>query len=238
MQEIIDSYSAFFSWDSFYGIISTPSNWGIIFVLIVLEGLLSADNALVLATMVGGLKDAKQKKLAIFAGIWGAYIFRFFIIGFGVYLIKFWWIKFLGALYLMWLAVKNLLLNRTSRDYSTNKVKFSSFWLVVLQIEMMDIAFSIDSVSVAFGISEDVWILFLGAIFGILMMRGVAEIFINLIEKYKELDTAAYILIGIISIKMMLSIFGMHIPELIFFTFIIIVFGLVFLLHYFTKRNI
>ena len=85
IQQIISSYSDFFSWDMFIKIVTTPSNWGIIFSLIVLEGLLSADNALVLATMVSDLEDEKQRKLAIFAGMWGAYLFRFLIIGFGVY---------------------------------------------------------------------------------------------------------------------------------------------------------
>jgi YkoY family integral membrane protein len=236
MQQIINSYSEFFSWDMFIQIITTPSNLGIIFSLIILEGLLSADNALVLATMVSDLKDEKKRKLAIFAGMWGAYIFRFLIIGFGVYLIGFWWIKVLGAAYLMWLSLSHLLLNKNN-EKNKSKKGTDSFWLVVLQVEMMDIAFSIDSVSAAFGISEDVWVLFLGAIFGILMMRGVAEIFVNLLEKYPELDKTAYILIAIISIKMLISVFGIHIPELVFFILVLAAFALTFILHHINDKR-
>ncbi len=237
IQQIISSYSDFFSWDMFIKIVTTPSNWGIIFSLIVLEGLLSADNALVLATMVSDLEDEKQRKLAIFAGMWGAYLFRFLIIGFGVYLIHFWWIKVLGAIYLMWLSIKHLL-SKDNKNNNELKKGSKSFWLTVLQVEMMDIAFSVDSVSAAFGISEDVWVLFLGAIFGILMMRGVAEIFVNLLEKFEELSTAAYVLIAIISVKMMISVFGIHTSELVFFGIIIAVFSATFLLHHIKQKRL
>lgn len=237
IQQIISSYSEFFSWDMFVEIISSPSNWGIIFSLIILEGLLSADNALVLATMVSDLKDERQRRLAIFAGMWGAYLFRFLIIGIGVYLIHFWWIKALGAIYLMWLSLNHLLLKNNGKSNKGAKKGSQSFWLTVLQVEMMDIAFSVDSVSAAFGLSEDVWVLFLGAIFGILMMRGVAEIFVTLLEKYEELNTTAYVLIAIIGLKMMASVFGVHVPEYLFFLIIIVVFSGTFILHHHKKRK-
>ncbi len=237
IQQIISSYSEFFSWDMFTQIVTTPSNWGIILSLVLLEGLLSADNALVLATMVSDLEDEKQRKLAIFAGMWGAYIFRFIVIGIGVYLIHFWWIKVLGAVYLMWLSM-NHLLSKDNKSKNGHKRGSKSFWLTVLQVEMMDIAFSVDSVSAAFGISEDVWVLFLGAIFGILMMRGVAEIFVNLLEKFEELNTTAYVLIAIISVKMMISVFGIHIPEIVFFGVIVVVFSATFIVHHIKQKKI
>ncbi len=236
LQEIINSYTQFFSWDIFHQIITTPSNWGVILSLMFLEGLLSADNALVLATIVSNLRTDRERKLAIFAGMWGAYIFRFLIIGFGVYLIHFWWIKLLGALYLIWLSTKHFFL--TDSEQSETKTGSKSFWMTVLQVEMMDIAFSIDSVSAAFGISEQVWVLFLGAIFGILMMRGVAQIFVKLLEKYAELKTTAYVLIGIIGVKMMASVFGIHLPEGLFFSILALVFLSTFAIHYFKTRNV
>lgn len=235
LQEIINSYSQFFSWDMFYQIITTPANWGVILSLVFLEGLLSADNALVLATIVSNLKTERDRKLAIFAGMWGAYFFRFLVIGFGVYLIHFWWIKVLGALYLVWLSLKHFFFSDNEEE---TKAGSKSFWMTVLQVEMMDIAFSIDSVSAAFGISEKVWVLFLGAIFGILMMRGVAQIFVKLLEKFAEFKTTAYVLIAIIGIKMMASVFGVHVPEGVFFTILIMVFLGTFAVHYIKTRNI
>jgi YkoY family integral membrane protein len=218
------------------GIITSPENWGIILTLILLEGLLSSDNALVLATLVSNLKTEKERKSAIFAGIWGAYFFRFLVIGFGVYLIKFWWIKAAGALYLIWMSMEYFFFSKKSKDESKQGSK--SFWMTVLQVEMMDIAFSIDSISAAFGLSEKVWVLFLGAIFGILMMRGVAEIFVKLLAKIPEFETTAYVLISLIGTKMMASVFGFHLPEWAFFSGLITVLISTFIVHKYKSKKV
>ena len=102
---IIDTYAAFFDWGMWVQVLSDPVSWGLIGTLIILEGLLSADNALVLAVMVKHLPE-KQRKKALFYGLLGAYVFRFIAIGVGVFLIKLWWVKVLGAAYLAWLAIK------------------------------------------------------------------------------------------------------------------------------------
>jgi YkoY family integral membrane protein len=230
IEGIISSYSQFFSWNNMVNILSNPANWGIIFSLVILEGLLSADNALVLATMVSHLKG-RQQKLALFAGMWGAYFFRFLVIGFGVYIIHMWWVKALGALYLLWMSAKYFLSKDKEEEEKTDKDSWS-FWRTVVQVELMDIAFSVDSVSAAFGVSEQVWVLFLGAIFGILMMRGIAQVFVRLISKYPEFETTAFILIGIIGAKMMASVFGIHFSEWFFFVVLIATFLATFAYHH------
>ena len=234
-QGLAASYGAFFSLDALISVITNPVSLGIIGTLILLEGLLSADNALVLAVMVRSLPKNQQRK-ALFYGIWGAYIFRFIAIGVGVYLVKITWVKILGAIYLLWLPIKYFRDKYSSSgeehdDVKVNKVA-KSFWGVVLQVELMDIAFSIDSVLAAFGLSEQLWVLFTGAIFGILMMRGVAQIFIKLIEKYPELESTAYILIALIGIKMMASAFGYQVAHWVFFALLGIVFLGTFALHH------
>lgn len=238
-QGLAASYGAFFSLDAFISVITDPVSLGIIGTLILLEGLLSADNALVLAVMVRSLPKHQQRR-ALFYGIWGAYIFRFIAIGIGVYLVKITWVKILGAIYLLWLPIKYFYAKYTSPgeghdDVHVNKVA-KSFWGVVLQVELMDIAFSIDSVLAAFGLSEQLWVLFTGAIFGILMMRGVAQIFMKFIEKYPELESAAYILIALIGTKMMASAFGFHVAHWVFFALLGIVFFGTFALHHLRAR--
>jgi predicted tellurium resistance membrane protein TerC len=76
---------------------------GVIFNLIVIESLLSVDNAAVLATMVMDL-EPKQRNRALRYGIWGAYVFRGLAMIFAGFLIGFWWLKPLGGMYLLWLA--------------------------------------------------------------------------------------------------------------------------------------
>ncbi|MFC5469375.1 TerC family protein [Cohnella suwonensis] len=223
-------------------LLAEPSTWGIIGTLVILEGLLSADNALVLAVMVRHLPKDQQKK-ALFYGIIGAYIFRFLAIGIGTYLVKITWIKVAGGLYLLWIALSNLFhlefalakvgglkmlpyIRRKGGEEEEGEVENKSFgfWRTVIAVEAMDIAFSIDSVLAAFGVSEEVWVLFLGGILGVLMMRGVAQVFLKLIEKFPELEKAAFILIVVIGGKMIAGAFHYELPHVVFFPVLIAIF--------------
>lgn len=221
-RSIGENYGHFFSWSDVVSTLSDPVSWGIIGSLILLEGLLSADNALVLAVMVRHLPKEQQRK-ALFYGIIGAYIFRFLAIGLGTYLVKFTLVKVLGALYLFYIAYKGLF--KGGEEDGEVKNKGASFWKTVLMVELMDIAFSIDSVVAAFGLSEEVWVLFLGGILGVLMMRGVAQVFLKLIAKYPELEQTAFLLIALIAGKMLAGAFGFELPHVIFFAILIAVFA-------------
>jgi integral membrane protein, YkoY family len=223
LDKIGESYGHFFSWSDIAATFSDPASWGIILSLVLLEGLLSADNALVLAVMVRHLPKDQQKK-ALFYGLLGAYVFRFLAIGFGTYLVKFTLVKVLGAAYLAFIAYKGLFKGHQDEDGEV-KSKNYGFWKTVLMVELMDIAFSIDSVIAAFGVSNEVWVLFLGGILGVLMMRGVAQVFLKLIERFPELEKAAFVLIAVIAIKMLLGAFGVHISHYLFFAAMFLVFG-------------
>jgi YkoY family integral membrane protein len=237
INSFIANFSSFFNWSNIVATLSDPVNWGIIGTLIILEGLLSADNALVLAVMVRHLPKEQQKK-ALFYGIVGAYVFRFLAIGIGTFLVKITWVKVLGGVYLLWIALSNLFdleikLYKGFLPYIGKKAdneedevenKGHGFWRTVLAVELMDIAFSIDSVLAAFGVSEKVWVLFLGGILGVLMMRGVAQVFLKLIERFPELEKAAFILIIIIGVKMIIAAYGIEVSHVLFFSLLIAVF--------------
>ncbi|EEM07066.1 Uncharacterized membrane protein yceF [Bacillus pseudomycoides] len=221
-------------------VLQDPVSWGLIGTLVVLEGLLSADNALVLAVMVKHLPEEKRKK-ALFYGLIGAYAFRFIAIGIGMFLIKLWWVKVLGALYLAWLSIKYFIdkrkENSEEEEHGLNQNSilfriFGVFWGTVVMVELMDIAFSVDSVLAAFGVSNEVWILLLGGMLGILMMRGIAGVFLRLLERIPELESTAYILILIIAAKMLLSVIHIEVPHWLFFMILVIAFGATFILHY------
>ncbi|OOM16130.1 TerC family protein [Clostridium saccharobutylicum] len=234
VHSIINNYSQFFSLSSFEGIF-TVSGISTILLLVLLEGLLSADNALVLAMMVKHLPEKQQKK-ALMYGIWGAYIFRFLVIGIGTYLIKFTWIKAIGALYLLYMAYKGLF-GESEEDLDISKVVKKGLWATVASVELMDIVFSIDSVTAALALSDKMWVLFLGAIFGILMMRGVAQVFVVLIEKVPELEKTAYILIALIGLKLGVTLVGIEVPDLLFFSVLIIIFLGTFVVSKFNKKE-
>ncbi|MDQ0878378.1 YkoY family integral membrane protein [Paenibacillus sp. V4I3] len=234
-QSFINNFLNFFDWEVLSTTLSDPVNWGIIGTLVILEGLLSADNALVLAVMVKHLPKEQQKK-ALFYGLLGAYVFRFIAIGVGTFLVQITWIKVLGGAYLLWIAISNLFFKKKEEEGEVQN-KGLSFWRTVLAVEVMDIAFSVDSVLAAFGVSDQVWVLFLGGIIGVLMMRGVAQIFLKLIDKIPELEKAAFILIIIIGLKMIAGAFGVHISHVLFFSTLIVIFGGTIVLSLLRKKD-
>ena len=229
---VISNYSQFFSLTNIQNTLSNPVNIGIIFSLIILEGLLSSDNALVLAILVRHLPERQQKK-ALFYGIGGAYFFRFLAIGLGTYLIKIWWIKVFGGLYLLYLVgkfAKDKLSECNKDDESCGIHK--GLLATIITVELMDISFSVDSITAAFGVSEKIWVLFLGGILGITMMRSIAKLFVSLINKISELETTAYILITIVGFKMIVSTAGYILPDIILFGLLISIFVGTIIYHY------
>lgn len=244
LNEILATYASFFDWEMWGKVLTDPVAWGYIGTLVILEGLLSADNALVLAVMVKHLPPNQRKK-ALTYGLFGAYLFRFVFIGLGMLLIKFWWIKVLGAAYLAWLVIKHFWLGEKDDDGEGAGVKkegwlvrtFGVFWGTVISVELMDIAFSADSILAAFAVSEQVWVLLIGGMLGILMMRTVAKFFLVLIDKIPELENTAFILIAIIAAKMFASVLGFHLHHLVFFGILILAFAATFVVHNMNKKK-
>lgn len=186
--------------------------------LVLIEGLLSVDNAAVLATMVMDL-EADERKKALRYGILGAYIFRGIALIFASTLIGIWWLKLLGGLYLLYLFIGWLLKKRKTHPKEDIKDKkqhwfyrftsraIGNFWSTVILVELMDIAFSIDNVFAAVAFTDNLILVCTGVFIGILAMRFVAQAFVKLMEKYTFLEASAYVVIGILGIKLSLSVY-------------------------------
>src|SRR3954462_7862886 len=98
------------------------SSLGVVLNLILIESLLSVDNAAVLATMVLDLpKDQRPKALRY--GILGAYLFRGLSLLFASILISIWWVKPLGGLYLLWLALRYFFKKKRSVETPRDEVR-------------------------------------------------------------------------------------------------------------------
>jgi YkoY family integral membrane protein len=171
----------------------------VVLFLCFLEGILSLDNALVLAILVRPLPEAQRKKALIY-GMAGAFIFRAVALLFITQLMTIPWIKIVGGGYLILLAGKHFLGN--AQEDQTPEPVARSFWGTVLMVELMDIVFSIDSILTAVSISSVYWIIVLGGIMGIIMMRIAAGIFVKLLEKFPNLEMSAYLLIGLVGTKL------------------------------------
>lgn len=179
------------------------ADFGTIGFLILLEALLSADNALILAIIVRHLPKHQQKK-ELFYGLAGAFVLRLGAILIAVQIISFWWLQAVGAAYLLYLPFKHFL-HQVNASRKT-KVRKAGFWMTVAQAELTDIAFAVDSVLVAVAIEhrkDKVWVVYLGAICGVVLLRFAANMFLKLLEKYPFLDHVAYILVGWAGVKLL-----------------------------------
>lgn len=171
--------------------------------LVLLEGLLSADNALVLAVLVRHL-PAQQRKKALRYGILGAFVFRLLALLLVTWLIHAWYFRVLGAGYLIFISVRHFWAIHKSLKSEEKAIKKMGFWKTVLVVELTDIAFSIDSILAAVALSNKLWIIYLGGILGIIAMRLVAGGFLKLLDRFPGLENGAYLLVGWIGIKLAL----------------------------------
>jgi YkoY family integral membrane protein len=206
-------------------IISHPgTSLAIIGNLIIIESLLSVDNAAVLATMVMDLPKEQRDK-ALKYGIWGAYFFRGLAMIFASVLIKIWWLKPLGGLYLLYLVFDWWKSKQTVSEeddtidkesnwlYKLTVGSLGPFWATVCLVELMDMAFSIDNVFAAVAFTPNIILICAGVFIGILAMRFIAQWFVTLMEKYRFLETAAFIVIAILGLKLVLSLYEHFYPE-------------------------
>ncbi len=187
----------------------------IILNLIIIESLLSIDNAAVLATMVMDLPD-RQRARALRIGILFAYIFRGLCLLFASYLIKVIWLKFVGAIYLLYLCFHYFTKATPSHEVTIEKNNtklflflkryLGTFWSTVAMIEMMDLVFSLDNVFAAVVYAKDnIYLIWIGVFIGILTMRMVATLFVKLMHRFPLLNSAAFIVIGLLGFKLLLS---------------------------------
>lgn len=232
--QLIKLYQPFFDANNWAHVLTSGQDWMMILTLILMECLLSVDNAVVLAAQTQVLPTKDEQRKSLVYGLWGAYLFRFIVIGIGTYLINFWEIKLLGGLYLLYLVYKYFYDLRhpaqvakkeaakkeahKKKNPKTRKHHLSLFWRTVISIESMDIVFSIDSVLAALAMSNNPVVVLVGGMIGILCMRGVAEVIIKLMEIIPELQTMAYVLITIIAVKLLVSLppLNFKLPDAIF----------------------
>jgi YkoY family integral membrane protein len=178
-------------------------------LLVVLEGLLSADNALVLAVMILGLPRPDQKK-ALRYGLVGAFAFRILATLLAAYLIRLGWVKLLGGLYLLHLSYKHFFLSGTAEERSRPKparpwLGLSPLWATVVKVELVNIAFSVDSILVAVAMSPKLWVVLAGGLLGIVAMRVVIGQLLALVRRYPTLVDGAFVIIAWVGTKLLLE---------------------------------
>lgn len=206
----------------------------IVGALVVLEGLLSADNALVMAVMVLSLPRHQHHK-ALRYGLVGAFAFRIAATLLAALLIRVAFVKLGGGLYLLYLTAAHFRSRATTEQRGAPppaKAGFglSPFWATVVRVELVNLAFSIDSILVAVAMSPKVWVVLTGGLLGIVAMRIVAGQLIELIRRYPALVDGAFVIIAWIGVKLLLDWahtmhwIGWEIPQVVSVGVIIVVF--------------
>jgi YkoY family integral membrane protein len=208
-------------------------------LLVLLEGLLSADNAMVLAVLVLGLPK-KDQKHALQYGIVGAFVFRAIATLLAAYLIALGWVKLAGAAYLLYLSVHHFTQHggeeaRRTPPKAKPMFGLSAFWTTVVKVELTDIIFAIDSILVAVAMSQKLWVILTGGILGIIAMRLVIGQLLAVVERYPALVDGAFIIIAWVGIKLFVEYLhtshyiAFEIPKWFSLGLIVIIFGLSFL---------
>jgi len=216
-----------------------PSDLVTIGLLIVLEGLLSADNAMVLAILVLGLPRHQQQK-ALRYGILGAFAFRITATLFAAYMIRLAWVKLVGGLYLLWLPYQHFFRGGDAQERRAAKpatpwLGLTAFWATVARVELTDIVFAIDSILVAVAMSNKLWVIITGGVLGIIAMRLVIGQLLVIVRRYPALVDGAFIIIAWVGIKLLveylhsLHLIAFEIPKWLSLGLIVVIFVAAFL---------
>jgi YkoY family integral membrane protein len=163
----------------------------------------------VLAILVMGL-PRDQQPLALRYGMFGAFFFRAVAVLLAAYLMQVVWVKLAGGGYLLYLAYAHFFRQQEGHDRNAPPPALpafglSAFWATVVRVELVDIAFSVDSILVAVALSPKLWVVVTGGILGIVTMRLVAGQLIRIIRQYPAIVDGAFVIIAWIGIKLLME---------------------------------
>ncbi len=205
----------------------------ILLVLIVLEAVLSADNAIALAAIAKSVKDPQSQRQVLNLGLIGAYILRIALIFAATWVIKYWQFELLGALYLLWLVFNYF--SSSEADKEQRSLGLKSVWQVIPTIAITDLAFSLDSVTSAIAITEDTWLIIAGGTIGIVILRFLAGLFIRWLQEYTYLEDAGFITVGFVGLRLLLKV---GLPDYLIPEWVTIVVVAVFFTWGFSKKEL
>ena len=194
--------------DQTFSLIDIPS----LLTLILIEGILSLDNAVVIAAIAYKLPLYLRKK-ALFIGIASAFFLRALGILAAAYMIQLFWVQLLGGSYLMYLSVKNVC--QRDKNHKSKPKHIKNFWIAVFMIEITDFLFAIDSILAGLAITGTVfqppklppkmWLIYLGGMIGLILMRFAANLLTKLIKKFSRLELSAHLIVGWVGLKLLLE---------------------------------
>ncbi|NEQ24168.1 MAG: TerC family protein [Microcoleus sp. SIO2G3] len=183
----------------------------VLLILVALEAVLSADNAIALAAIAQGLEDSKLQNRALNFGLVAAYILRITLILTATWVVQYWQFELLGAAYLLWLVFQHFS-SEEDEENQHHGPRFTSLWQAIPLIAVTDLAFSLDSVTTAIAISDKTWLVITGGTIGVVTLRFMAGLFIRWLKEYAHLEDAGYITVGFVGLRLLVRAIK---PELV-----------------------
>nr|WP_115093855.1 DUF475 domain-containing protein [Synechococcus sp. UW106] len=188
--------------------------WGEIFallpVLVLLEVILSADNAVALAAIARSSRQPEQERLALNLGIGMALVLRIALIVVAQWVLQNTWVQLFAAAYLVWLVVDHF---KSRSDDSASALDADGsdrsqrpFFKTVLLLAFTDLAFSIDSVAAAVAISDQILLISAGAFIGIVALRFTSALFIRWLDLYPRLETAGFLAVAFVAFRLIVHV--------------------------------
>ena len=194
-------------------------------VLIALEAVLSADNAIALAAIAQGLEGSKLQRRALNVGLIVAFVLRVALILTATWVLRFWQFEVMGAAYLLWLVFQHFT-SEEDPDHHHHGPRFASIWQAIPIIALTDLAFSLDSVTTAIALSRETWLVITGGLIGIIALRFMAGLFIRWLDEFEHLEDAGFVTVAFVGLRLLLRVIdpGLVPPEWVMVSLIAIVF--------------
>jgi YkoY family integral membrane protein len=193
---------------------------------VALEAVLSADNAIALAAISRRLHDRARQEMALNLGLLLALVFRIVLIVAARWVLNFWPLELAASAYLLWLCGRHLQLLLQGREEGLastpgdngevlpvahgsggdGALVTASLGSVVATLALTDLAFSLDSVAAAVAVSDRLELVIAGGVIGVIALRLTAELFIRWLERYRHLETAGYLAVGLVGLRLLLRL--------------------------------
>ncbi|YCJ93471.1 MAG: TerC family protein [Candidatus Karelsulcia muelleri] len=174
--------------------------------IVLIEALLSIDNATILTTLVKNI-NKKDIKKALNYGLFGAYFFRIISLIFAAVIINMWWLKLIGGLYLIYLGINHFLKTQKEENNFFKINFFYKIWVTILYVELIDFLFSIDNIFAGISYSNNPLLIFLGVFISLFLLRISTVKLLKLTEKYSSLADSAFFLIILLGLKLIISLY-------------------------------
>jgi len=199
-------------------LIQAADQWGelllLLPLLIALEAVLSADNAIALAAISRQLRDPRQQGQALNFGLGLALVFRLLLIAVARWVLDFWPLQLLAAAYLLWLCISNLLPSgdaaaEAEADHPPEPGSAHhdrSLLAVVGTLALTDLAFSLDSVAAAVAVSDNLLLVMAGGVIGVVALRLTSALFIRWLSVFRHLETAGYLAVGLVGVRLLIRL--------------------------------